>query len=45
MHAFAIPDLYDNDKTNDEYVNIAGTGSFDIMANAYGWNRNGKVGS
>ena len=38
LHAFFLPDLYDQD-SNDEAVAIGGVGSYDIMANAYGWDR------
>ena len=42
MHGFALPDLYDTD-ADDETINIGGPGSFDVMANAFGFNRDAKV--
>jgi hypothetical protein len=44
MHGFALPDLYDTD-ADDPHINIGGPASFDVMANAFGFNRNAKVRS
>lgn len=38
-HGFGMQDLYDSDR-DDPGIRIGGAGSYDIMANAYGWNFN-----
>ena len=41
MHGFALPDLYDQDYNNSAgSILIGGIGSYDIMANSYGWTQN-----
>lgn len=42
LHGFGLYDLYDLD-TTDTPIAIGGTGRFDIMSNALGWNRNSSV--
>jgi M6 family metalloprotease-like protein len=43
LHGFGLYDLYDIDKDEVEKIAIGGTGRFDIMSNALGWDRNVSV--
>jgi immune inhibitor A len=42
LHGFGLYDLYDQD-IDDAKIAIGGTGRFDIMSNAMGWDRNTSV--
>lgn len=43
LHGFGLYDLYDVDKDEPQKIAIGGTGRFDIMSNALGWDRNASV--
>lgn len=42
IHGFSVLDLYDADE-NDPAIAVGGIGSFDIMSNTYGWNRDMSI--
>lgn len=42
IHGFGPIDLYDQDN-DDPPLAIGGTGRFDIMSNAFGWTRSGRI--
>lgn len=43
LHGFGLYDMYDQDKDETQKIVIGGTGRFDIMSNAHGWNGNTKI--
>lgn len=42
LHGFGLLDMYDQDR-DDARIKMGGTGRYDIMSNANGWNRNASV--